>query len=199
MKFIEMNIGVWYMKKYIYLFVVIIAILATGCSQRTKMTNFIPSPTPSPEQESSDTVEDTESDSETNTDETPSDKPIDLRKTTIKFVKLGEYGATLNIRKAPSTDSEKVGYLVHTEKVHVIDIVDGWASIVVDGKVCYVKAEYLVEERPAYIDPPTVTPTPEPTPTPEVNQENTGEEDTNTTTDENADTSTQDPNAPPEV
>jgi uncharacterized protein YgiM (DUF1202 family) len=82
------------------------------------------------------------------------------------YVKLDQYGGFLNVRATPSTDGEAVGFLVHAEQIDVIEITDGWASFVYNDKVCYVNADFLVKERPEYLDPPTPTPKPKVTPTP---------------------------------
>lgn len=87
-------------------------------------------------------------------------------KTTTKYVKLNNYNGILNIRATPAKDGEVVGFLVHTESVEVISIENGWASFMYKGVKCYVSAEFLVDKKPAYIAPPTVTPTPAITPTP---------------------------------
>jgi uncharacterized protein YgiM (DUF1202 family) len=81
-------------------------------------------------------------------------------------VKLDKYDAILNVRGTPSKDGEVVGFLVHTEKIEVIDIVDGWASFAQGGEVRYVSADFLVNERPEYIEPPTLSPAPTNKPTP---------------------------------
>jgi uncharacterized protein YgiM (DUF1202 family) len=85
---------------------------------------------------------------------------------------MGEYDAVLNVRATPSKDGDIVGFLVHTEKVEVIEIKDGWASFEYNNAICYVSSDFLVDTRPDYIAPPSPTPkpvpadTPTPTPTP---------------------------------
>jgi len=161
------------MKKLLFLIITVTIFALAGCSNRYKMVDFIPTPTPQagiPTDTTDTGTKDTGTDagSKDGTSNTPADT-IDMSKTTTKYVKMTAYDDTLNVRTTPSTDGEKVGFLVHTEKVQVIEIKDGWASIVYEGKVCYVKADYLVDERPAYIEPPTPEPKKTPTPTPDPN------------------------------
>ncbi len=114
-------------------------------------------------------------------DGTADGTPVHVGQTTTKYVKLGEYDAVLNVRETPSKDGKIVGFLVHTEKIDVIEITDGWASFVYNGAVSYTSADFLVDERPAYIEPPTSTPkptnTPKPTSTPAPTNSPTPEED----------------------
>lgn len=140
------------MKKITYLFIFVTVILLSGCSKKAQMVDFIP--TAIPTQEGS--KEDKASVSET----TPTPQVVYVGKTVTKYVKLGEYNDVLNIRSSPSTDADVVGFLVHTEKVDVIKITDGWASFVYNNAVCYVNADYLVDEKPALIAPPTPTSAP---------------------------------------
>ncbi|MDF2537637.1 MAG: hypothetical protein K0S76_658 [Herbinix sp.] len=166
------------MKKNIYLIVclTVLTILFTGCGAKDQMVSFIPTPTPAPTDEDGNEITDDTSDEDASEDsdsaEEDSDEPIVVGNTTTMYVKLSQYGAVLNIRSEPSTNGKVVGSLVHTEKVEVVKIEDGWACFVKNNKYVYVKADYLVEKRPAYIDPPTFTPTPSPLPTdPAVNPE----------------------------
>jgi uncharacterized protein YgiM (DUF1202 family) len=129
------------MKKNVFLLIIITVFLLSGCSKKEKMTNFIP--TMAPEDEI--TSEVTQTPLEGSTEATPTPKEIHVGETTTKYVKLSEYDDTLNVRSTPSTDSEPVGFLVHTEKIEVIDIVDGWASFVYNNQVCYVNADFLVD------------------------------------------------------
>ena len=135
-----------------------------GCSNRNKMDDFIPTPTPSPTPivDENDLSEGTAGETDTPLDE------LDLStvETTPKYVKMDKFGSTLNVRATPSTDGDIIGSLVHREKVDVIEIKDGWAAFVNDNKIKYVKAEYLVDDKPDFLDPPTATPTPVPTPEP---------------------------------
>ena len=149
------------MKKSIYVFLLLAVLVLTGCSKKDQMTNFIPTQVPGEESEA--VSEDT---TKEDPEITPTPKEIHVGKTTPKYVKLDKYGAYLNIRSTPSTDGEQVGFLVHGEKVEVSEIVDGWASFVYDNAICYVNADFLVDEQPGYLDPPTPTPTLAATPTP---------------------------------
>ncbi len=168
------------MKKGLLLIIIITVLTMTGCGDKGQMTNFIPTPIPESEDSSEATDEDategttqedtTDSDSETTNEDgetTPTPKPLHVGQTTTMYVKLDKYDAILNVRGTPSKDGEVVGFLVHTEKIEVIEIVDGWASFAQGGEVHYVSADFLVKERPDYIEPPTPekTPTNKPTPT----------------------------------
>ncbi|HHU75091.1 MAG TPA: SH3 domain-containing protein [Clostridiales bacterium] len=92
------------------------------------------------------------------------DLPLPIRsgKTITKYVKLDKYDGKLNVRTAPSLEGEIVGYLLHTEQVKVISIEDGWAKFIKNNQYVYVSADYLVDERPNYLNPPQKTPTPDP-------------------------------------
>jgi hypothetical protein len=152
------------MRKKMYFFIILTAFMLSGCSKKEQIVNFIP--TQAPEGDAGAVTEDT---SETEVPDenaaTPTPKGVVIGQTTPMYVKLDEYGGYLNVRSTPSTKGEVMGFLVHAEKTDVIEIVDGWASIVYEDKICYVNADYLVTERPAYLDPPTPTPVPETTPT----------------------------------
>lgn len=180
------------MQKKIYLFIVMMALLLAGCKKQTETVDFIPTPTPA--EEESDEVEaeagqqeagPQEAQGENSADVSPTSIPIPTGETTTMYVKLDEYGAFLNVRATPSRDGDIVGSLVHTEKVEVYEIKDGWASFLLDNTVRYVNADFLVKERPEYLTPPSPTPVPEekpsekntptPTPKPEADVENTEE------------------------
>ncbi|MDD3174540.1 MAG: SH3 domain-containing protein [Herbinix sp.] len=142
------------MKKNIYLLILLTVFILAGCKKQDQMTNFIP--TPIPGEVGSEEI--TPTGAASKTEATPKPKTVYVGQTTTKYVKLDEYDDTLNIRPNPSTDQEAVGFLVHTEKIEVIEIKDGWASFVYNNAVCYVNADYLVDEKPDYLDPPTPTP-----------------------------------------
>jgi uncharacterized protein YgiM (DUF1202 family) len=155
------------MKKNIVYIIIIMTVFAlSGCKSKDQATYFIPTPAvteaPSDQEASEDTAEET---APTGAEEdTSSDEPVYVGKTTPKYVKLGDYDAVLNIRSTPSKDGEIVGFLVHTEKIDVISIENGWASFVYKNKISYVSADFLVDKKPAYLDPPTPTPSPTPAP-----------------------------------
>ncbi|MGF7143296.1 uncharacterized protein YgiM (DUF1202 family) [Anaerotaenia torta] len=179
------------MKKSI-LFIILTAavMMAAGCSNKEdEMPDFIPTPIPKNGGEVTDSEnttageepgsEETPEDSGTeeapgdDTQATPTPPTVHVGQTTVMYVKLKAYGAILNVRSAPSKDSDIVGFLVHTERIRVVDIADGWASFLYNDEVCYVSADYLVTERPEYLTPPTHTPVP----TVKPNQEGTLEGD----------------------
>lgn len=163
------------MKRYFYILIILAVFSLAGCGKNDEMTSFIPTPIPKENDtetgDSSDMVE-VVTDGNTETDEdaepTVSEAPRDIHvgQTTSMYVRLDKYGAYLNIRPNPATTGEPVGFLVHAEKVEVIEIVDGWAAIVYNDKVSYVKSSFLVKEKPEYLVPPTPTPEPKKTPTP---------------------------------
>jgi len=158
------------MKKKIYLLIGLLLLALTGCGKKAQMVDFIPTPIPT-EEASVDTGEDTSTDIEeettddtsTDTEEEVSDTPIVVGKTTTKYVKMKAYNDFLNVRSSPSMEGDIVGFLVHTEKIEVIKIEDDWACFVMNDEYRYVSADYLVDVRPDYIDPPTPTPSPIPT------------------------------------
>jgi hypothetical protein len=148
------------MKKITYLIIVFCVFLLAGCSNKDQMVSFIPTPVPASADDSgSDLSEDTidteenaevqtgEDAAENNGDET-GEEPIVVGNTITKYVKLNEYGAVLNVRDKPSKDGKVVGQLVHTERVDVVKIEDGWACFVMNNQYVYVSSEYLVDKRP---------------------------------------------------
>ncbi|MBH1940043.1 SH3 domain-containing protein [Mobilitalea sibirica] len=167
------------MKKRLLGLLIMIAVFAfLGCDKPEQVTNFIPTPIPLLEEDDEQGTEDTKEKegTEDSTEETgdstkdEKDKPDFLGKPITKYVKLSEYDGILNIRKEPSTDSEIVGFLVHTEKIDVVSIENGWASFLYMDEICYVSEDFLVDKKPAYISPPTPTPSPTPTPIPDPNE-----------------------------
>ncbi len=151
------------MKKVTYLIIFFAVLTLAGCGKKDQMVSFIPTPTPYSEDES-DSSEDTnaaDQSGEANSEDGTGDEPIVEGNTVTKYVKLNEYGAVLNVRDKPSKDGKVVGSLVHTEKISVIKIEDGWACFVMNKQYVYVNADYLVDERPDYLDPPTPTPKPD--------------------------------------
>lgn len=52
--------------------------------------------------------------------------------------------SSLNVRLQPTSSSEKIGTLYNNDKVHVVDINDGWAKIEYGSQYAYVSAQYLV-------------------------------------------------------
>jgi Predicted solute binding protein len=166
------------MKKSLFLLLVLTAMMLVGCSTKDQLVDFIPTTAPDGSDESS-------SDAEVTKAASPTQEATYLGKTTTKYVKLGEYGDTLNVRPTASKDGKSVGKLSHAQKVDVINIADGWASILFNGTVCYINADYLVDEKPVEITPtPEATPTPTialtPTPTPTLAPQQTAPATTNT-------------------
>lgn len=150
------------MKKSLFLLLVLAAMMLVGCSTKDQLVDFIPTMAPDDSDASS-------SDADVTKAPSPTQEATYLGKTTAKYVKLGEFGDTLNVRPTASKDGKSVGKLTHAQKVDVISIADGWASILFNGTVCYINADYLVDEKPVEITPtPEATPTPTlaPTPTP---------------------------------
>lgn len=54
---------------------------------------------------------------------------------------------TLNVRSRPSTDSSILGTYKKGEDVKVAFIENGWAAILINGRVCYVSAAYLSQKQ----------------------------------------------------
>lgn len=52
----------------------------------------------------------------------------------------------LNVRTAPSTESEIITVLERRSEVQVIDETDGWSRILYEDQICYVSAEYLRQQ-----------------------------------------------------
>lgn len=154
------------MKKLLILLTIATAFIFVGCSKEEKMVSFIPTATPAPEsgvdsdQQSEASVDDKDADQSQ-----AQDAPVNVGKTTTKYIKMMKYGDVLNVRAQPSVDGQKVSSLNHTDKIEVIEIKDGWASFVKDGKLVYVKADYLSDTKPEELQPPTPTVAPTATPT----------------------------------
>jgi hypothetical protein len=148
-----------------------------GCTKKDVMVDFIPTMPPVETEFDEGSFEDSEDEDqageetddvgqeETDENDDAEEEPVVEGNTITKYVKMKEYGDYLNIRDKASTDGKIVGTLVHAEKIEIVSIEDGWARLVMDGKYCYVSANYLVDERPDYLDPPSPTPTEKPAPT----------------------------------
>lgn len=144
--------------KLVYIIIVVSVLLFTACKGNDKETNFIPTQPPEFINDDTDISDDTIEDIDDSID-IPGDMEDDTEfvgETTTKYVKLSSYGAILNVRSAPTTDTDNVvGFLVHTEPVEVISIENDWAKFLYNSEVSYVSAEYLVDFVPPYISPPT--------------------------------------------
>lgn len=56
--------------------------------------------------------------------------------------------ASLRVRQAPSTDSKKLDSVAKGEELIVVELLDGWVQVEVDGyKEAYVSAEYVTVEK----------------------------------------------------
>lgn len=173
------------MRKYLFLVMILSVAILSGCGKEEQMPDFIPTnlledntdnngkdvnkqeDNSQPDENISQDGDVTQPDDSGDNDNSDSkDTPPVVGKTTTMYVKLNQFGGYLNVRPTPSTDKEPVGFLVHAEAVEVIEIKDGWASILYKGNICYVNDDYLVDKQPSYLEPPTITPKPTATPTP---------------------------------
>lgn len=149
------------MKIRLYLTVAVAMLVLMGCNSENETVNFIPTPKVTP------IVEDNE---EPLVDEDNAASPTDGEDEEItpvtKYVKLGSYGAILNIRKSPDLNGQVVGLLNHADKIEVLKVENGWASFKKGDQTYYVSDSFLVDEKPEALVPPTPTPTPIPTPEP---------------------------------
>ncbi len=92
---------------------------------------------------------------------TPTPIPLDTEKFTVLYVT----GSTVNVRKAPSKDSEVITTLQLNALVKGFYKENGWYYIGYgENGLGYISADFLSEA-------PAVTPTPLPTPTPELTRE----------------------------
>lgn len=78
----------------------------------------------------------------------------------------------LNVRKAPSTQSAVIGSLAPSTVISVIEIKDGWAKFLFNGKESYVSSTFItkvIEETPVEVEPivTEAVKAPEPKETPE--------------------------------
>ena len=151
------------MKNIKYLALGLMVLTLGGCSSSNKIEDFIPTPTVMP----TPIIQDEEEPDERDEVETPIEElDINTLETTSMYIKLSKFGSTLNVRSAPDTSSDIVGHLVHREKIEVVEITeDGWAIFKDKDVLKYVSADFVVEKKPEYLDPPSATPTPIPTPT----------------------------------
>lgn len=120
------------------------------------------------------------------TTEAPTSAPITEETVpTIPDTRVMYASDTLNIRLSPDSDSMILGYFSVNQEVDVIEIMgDGWASILYNGSVAYVSADFLGENtvattratRRTTTEPPETEP---PTQTePETSPEETSAEET---------------------
>ncbi len=72
----------------------------------------------------------------------------------IMYVKLTQYGSTLNIRESPSTSSAILGSLMHGTAVEVLSVEDGWTKIQYENFTGFVSNAYLVVGEPPNIPSP---------------------------------------------
>jgi hypothetical protein len=137
------------MKRYGYICIGLLVLVLQGCKSPDKMEGFIPTPTlaPAPAGSMGEITSNKQG-----TDEISDVIPED-GETVTKYVSLTKYGASLNVRSAPSKDGKIVGKLMHMEKIDVISIKDGWACYKDEEEVRYVNADYLVDELPKTLDP----------------------------------------------
>ena len=56
-------------------------------------------------------------------------------------------GSAVNVRDMPSVDAAKTGTLAAGDEVPVIDYDEDWTSILFRDSVCYVKSDYLTEDK----------------------------------------------------
>ncbi len=72
----------------------------------------------------------------------------------IMYVKLTQYGSTLNIRESPSTSSAILGSLMHGTAVEVLSVEDEWTKIQYENLTGFVSNAYLVVVEPPNIPSP---------------------------------------------
>ena len=174
-------------KRIMILLISLVVFLMIGCKKDEPVSDFIPTQAPTPgadaiddnvdvididdEANDGDNQDNGEEDSvgtEDGSDDNQSEDDVPVYVGTSKpmYAKLNQYDSTLYVRSEPTTDSEIVGFLVHTEKIEVIKIENEWASFVfTDGKVRYVNSKFLVDYEPSKLVPPTPTIAPSVAPT----------------------------------
>lgn len=81
---------------------------------------------------------------------TPTEAPTDAPKYTVTSVNATMYAKqTVNVRKGPSTDYERVGSLSQGQEVEVTGKAStGWYEISYDGVNAYVSGSYLTDTKP---------------------------------------------------
>jgi hypothetical protein len=147
-------------KKILFIMVTGVMLLFVACKGNNQETNFIQPPKDFTEDDDivipDDPIDDFEEPTDNSDDE--EDEPVYVGETTTKYVKLRSYGAILNVRSEPNTESDNVvGFLVHTEPIEVISIDGDWAKFLYKDEIRYVSAEFLVDTVPPYVSPPTQT------------------------------------------
>lgn len=81
--------------------------------------------------------------------QTETELPEETEPQTEAFVSEYYYSTdTVNVRNAPSTDSEIIGSLNKSDKIQVNAINGEWASVTYNGTAAYVAAQYLSETVP---------------------------------------------------
>lgn len=51
----------------------------------------------------------------------------------------------INIRSSASQTGEKLGILAGSESLELISVEDGWCKVIYEGKIAYVKADYVIQ------------------------------------------------------
>ena len=146
------------MRKFFVLTLAILMILAlAACKSTTSEPETEPVETPEVSDsdfntEETDPTESADITDTTETDETntpaESDEPAELA-----FIDVNEtvyiYGTnTLNVRKAPSADSEKMGEMKEGEQVTRVGYNDKWSKISYYGNIYYASSAYLTTHAP---------------------------------------------------
>lgn len=124
----------------------VMILLVTGCATNTSTDD-----TQGPESDKK--TENTEVENTQETEETE-----DTEEVVIPEEETTMYAQEkVNVRKKPSTDSEKLGMLAKNDEVIALgDAIDGWQMIRFDDGIAYVSAEYLGLEKAKTESPETI-------------------------------------------
>lgn len=125
--------------------VCVVFILMCGCQSSLK----------GDDSDSAGFTEDNQNEDSTVDNGVPSQNDTSETSFTIMFVKLQHYGSTLNVRDNPSMNGNIIGKMEHGDSVEVISMEDGWATINYNDGTAYVSCDYLVQEEPSTLKPPT--------------------------------------------
>jgi len=141
--------------KLMFLIIGLSVLVFVACKANDQETNFIPTQPPAFTEDEFDLSDNEDMDESTDTSDEEEDSEL-INETRTMYVKLATYGAVLNVRSSPTTEEDNiVGFLVHTEPVEVISIENGFASFMYKDEICYISEDFLSENIPPYISPPT--------------------------------------------
>lgn len=126
------------MKKKVWICLAAAVLFLSGCSAKIETEKKISQKEAEVQMPSQDVIEETQAQAQ---------EPEETETETIPEPKETLYAKTaVNVRTAPGIEADVYMKLQRGDQVDVIEEQDGWASVLIEGKVCYVASEYLVTE-----------------------------------------------------